>query len=372
MQVMRVLHIISNLMSGGAESMLTKLVEALPAPGHEHIVVSFIDGGLFAERLAHQGVEVIGLGQRRSIGAALKLGRLRSVVRDRSPSVIQGWMYHGNLAASVASAGRPVFWNVRQRLERLSDNKLSTRAVIFGSLLYRRSVTAVIYNSAKAAEDHEARGYPREKRVLIPNGFDTSTFAPDPSAREWLRAELGVGPGTRLIGRVARHDAIKDTPTLLDACAAMQTRAAHLVLVGRGMEPGNADLMCLVAKRALQDHVHLLGERADVARLNAGFDVAVLSSSHGEGFPNVICEAMAVATPVVATDAGECRSIIGDDTRVVPTRDHRKLAAALDRVLFLSPDARNRLGLRDRDHVSTTYSLVKIAARYADVWGSAV
>lgn len=368
---MRVLHVISSLVSGGAQSMLAKLVEALPAPDHEHVVVSLVSGGLFADRLVRQKVRVIGLGQRRSLGAAWKLRELKSIVRETSPTVIQGWMYHGNLAASAAASGRPVVWNIRQRLERLSNNRMLTRAVIVGSLLHRRSVSAAIYNSVKAAEEHEAWGYPRDKRLLIPNGFDTSAFVPDPTASAWLRTELGLAADTPIVGRVARDNIMKDTPTLLDAFAAMETKATHLALVGRGMDDRNAEVSRLILQRALQWRVHLMGERDDIARLNAGFDVAVLSSSHGEGFPNVVCEAMAAGTPVVTTDTGECRDIIGDDARVVRSRDGPALAAALDRVLAMPQPARAQLGLQDRQRVTNAYSLPSIAARYADAWSRA-
>lgn len=364
---MRVLHIIAHLGSGGAESMLTKVIEALPQ--HEHVVVSFIDHGFFGSRIELAGGRVIGLGQKRSMAAALQWRRLRRLVDDVSPDLVQGWMYHGNLAASVAARGRrPVVWNVRQRLERLANNRPTTQAVILAALAYRSSVAAVIYNSTKASAEHEAWFYPREKRVVIPNGFDLDRFLPDPTAKAELRREIGASPQTRLIGRVARDDAIKDTPGLIAAFSVLQTAGVELVLIGRGMSADNASLVSLLAAHGVAKRVHLLGERVDVARYMAGFDIAVLNSSHGEGFPNVVCEAMATGTPVVATDNGECREIIGDEARIVPAGQPRMLASCLDRVLAMDEDARLMVGRRDRERVRHHYALPVIAGSYEGLW----
>ncbi len=185
---------------------------------------------------------------------------MRRIVREVDPDVLQGWMYHGNLAASRRSGGRPVLWNVRQRLERLSDNGLATRAVILGSLAWRGSVRRVIYNSARAAAEHEAWGYPADRRALIPNGFDLSRFAPDAAAPGWLRGELGLPSGAPLIARVARDDAIKDNATLA-AAFAQAGAGLHLALVGRGMDSANARLRALFEARGVAGRVHFMGER---------------------------------------------------------------------------------------------------------------
>lgn len=350
--------------------MLAKVIEALPGPDFEHVVVTFIEGGLFAERLAGRGVRIIGLGQATGhpARALLMLPGLRRIVEEINPDVVQGWMYHGNLAASATSGGRPVVWNVRQRLERLVDNAPATRLAILGSLLWRRNVRAVIYNSERAAAEHERRWYPAAKRVLIPNGFDLASFWPDPSAGSALRREFGLPEDALLVGRVARDDAIKDTPTLIKAFTNLTAKGAYLVLVGRGMTAENTALDELLRAANIKERVLLIGERPDIPRLNAAFDIAVLSSSHGEGFPNVVCEAMSAGTPVVATDVGECSDIIDDVARIVPVRDPVALSVAMARILALPPSERALLGLRDRCRVSEFYDIAAIAQSYAGLW----
>jgi glycosyltransferase involved in cell wall biosynthesis len=319
---MRLLHVITGLGSGGAENMLVKLIAALPAPRFEHIVVPLVSGGTMRGAAEAAGARIIDFRMSRSLQGALALRRLRRIVDDVAPDVVQGWMYHGNFAAAIAAGGRPVVWNVRQTLDRLGDNKLLTAAIILACMPLAGRVGRVIYNSSQAALQHERYGYPAGKRLLIPNGFDLAQFRPSAQARVSLRAALGLPAEALVVGRVARDAAMKDHATLFDAFSRILAALpeVHLVCVGHGMTADAPSLRALVDAHGAGGRVHLLGERPDIADLTAGFDIALSSSAHSEGFSNAIAEAMACGVPVVATDVGEARDIIGDTSRVVAPR----------------------------------------------------
>jgi glycosyltransferase involved in cell wall biosynthesis len=294
------------------------------------------------------------------------------LVRDAAPDLIQGWMYHGNLAASAAAAwnGRPipVLWNIRQTLPTLrNETPLTALAILAGAPL-STTAQAIVYNSQRAADDHERLHYAKARRVIIANGFDLSLLYADASAHGRLSRALGLPADAPIVGRVGNFHLHKDFPTLIAAFAriAAAEPRAHLVLVGRGVDASNEELAALL--RALPPRrVHLLGERRDVAAIMPGFDVLV-SSSSAEAFPNVIGEAMACGVPTVTTDAGDCREILGDPARVVPLHDVLALAAKVLDVLALDADARAALGQRDRTRVSERYSLAAVAAEYVALW----
>jgi len=299
--------------------------------------------------------------------------RLWRILRASRADVLQTWLYHSDLAGLVIGrlAGiRRIVWNIRcseldARYERGRDG-LVLRLLV----LLSRYPAVVIANSFAGREVHARHGYRPRRWEILPNGFDTERFAPDPDAHGRLCTELGLAPEHKLIGLVARDDPLKDHPTFLRA-AAICARArpdTHFVLVGPGIDADNAALSTLIEAGGLHGRVHLLGERTDVPELTAALDIATCSSS-GEGFPNVVGEAMACGVPVVATDVGDCARLLGDAGLIVPPGDPDAFAAALDRLLAMDAVERREMGARGRHCIARDYSIDRIAARYAEFYG---
>jgi len=371
---MKVLHIISNLMSGGAETMLSKVAQASASMSVDHVVISMLSGGRIADELTQAGIPVRSLGSARSLGAITHINALRRMVRDIQPDLIQAWMYHGNIAATGAAIlngtpSCPVIWNVRQTVRRLRDETVLTACTILAGGLISRMPTAIVYNSKDAATAHERLGFSRERRIIIANGFDTAIFRPNPNSRNALLSELQLAGDAELIGRIANFHPRKDFASLIAAFATIsrENHRAHLILAGRDVSPQNQNLTRLIETLPSPGNVHLLGERRDVAQLMPAFDL-LLSSSLIEGFPNVIGEAMACGVVTVATDAGDCRDILGDRDRIVPLGDSSSLAQKALAILSLDREQRARIGARDRARVISEYSIEKIAAEYVRLW----
>lgn len=139
-------------------------------------------------------------------------------------------------------------------------------------------------------------------------------------------------------------------------------------MIGDGMSPTNAQLVGQLHHHGLtQCEVLLLGPRDDIQRLNSAVDV-VVSSSYSEGLPIVLGEAMALATPVVTTDAGDSRLLVDDPDRVVPIRDPAALGAALLRVLRMDAAERRVLGDRDRTRIRERFSFDTMRSMYEDLY----
>ena len=155
--------------------------------------------------------------------------------------------------------------------------------------------TAVVSNSEAGLAWHRRLGYRPRRALVIPNGYDTSRFRPDPEAGAALRRRLGWPADAVIVGMVARVDPAKDHAGFLEAIG-RGPPALHAVLIGQGTES-------LAIPPPLAGRVAALGVRADVAALTAGFDIACLAS-FTEGFPNVVAEAMACGVPCVITDSG--------------------------------------------------------------------
>ena len=369
----RILHIITGLDTGGAERALYNLLAGGLADRLDCAVVSLSDEGTMGAPLRALGVPVHVLGMRRGMPGPDAVLRLQRLLRGFRPDAIQGWMYHGNLAATLAariSPGRPALaWNVRHSLYDLDNEKRLTRQVIRANRIFSNRPEASIYNSQLSREQHEGFGFASARGIVIPNGFDLTLLRPEPEIGAAVRREFGFDPQALVVGHVARFHPMKDHAGFLRAAVevARHSPAARFLLVGREVTPENPALAGIVPPHLLSRFV-FTGERRDVARLMQAMDVVCLSSAWGEAFPNVLGEAMACAMPCVATDVGDSAFILGETGRVVPPLDNAALVRALIGTLEQSPEQRRALGREARQRIKALFSLDTIVSRYAQLY----
>lgn len=349
----RVLHIINGLGSGGAEAMLTRLL--LLPENRDQQVVSLLPGGANAERLRAAGVAVTELDLRQPVALVWRLIRL---IRDVRPDVVQSWMYYADLAAlfGLLLSGRRgqtrLIWGIRCSDMRLDLYRLHLRLATRLGAFLSGLPDIVSVNSAAGRQVHERMGYRPKRWALVHNGIETDRFAPDPARRAAMRESLGVATATPLIACIARNDAMKDYPGFL----AMLDRLPGVMAYAAG-----------TGTQLLPDHPRLLrlGRRLDVPDLLCAADLLVSASAFGEGFSNAIGEAMASALPVVATDVGDARHIIGDTGLVVPPGNPDALAEAVKLLLAEPEAARLARGASARARISALFSLERAAAAFA-------
>jgi glycosyltransferase involved in cell wall biosynthesis len=299
------------------------------------------------------------------------LRRLGLAIRDARPDVVQTWLVHANVLGGLAArryTEAPIVWGVHNLA--LDAEGFGRRAAIVGAFERRlagRIPRRIIACSEGAAVAMHDRGYPEALIDTIPNGFDVDVFRPDAGDRAAVREELGIEPLDLAVGHVARFHPKKDQRTLLLAARELlESRPdAIFVLCGAGLESENPALAELT--RPLGDRVRLLGERRDVERLYRAFDVFALSSA-GEALPLVLGEAMASGVPVVSTDVGDARFIVGETGRVVAPRSPAAFAGALGELLALSPEQRAELGASARQRIVERYTLADMVGAYRAVW----
>ncbi|HYZ47277.1 MAG TPA: glycosyltransferase [Sphingomonas sp.] len=365
------LHVITGLNVGGAETMLAKLIEQGVGP-LEQRVLTLLPPGAIGRRVRRAGADIVSLDLARGFPSPLIAARLMRLVRSADPDLIQGWMYHGNLAASFARLvrpGVPAVWNVRHSLASIDHEKPATRVLLRLSAAISRGADAIIYNSHAAARQHEAIGYSSARTTVIPNGFDCDRFRPRGDAKRLLGDRLGIDPSGLLVGMVARHHPMKDHPSLVRAIARCREAGLdlHLLLVGDGFESARPELVNAIAALP-PDRVTQLPARDDVADWLPGLDILALSSAWGEGFPNILGEAMACGVPCVATDVGDSKRILGDAGLSTPASDSEALAAAITILARLSPDERRQMGMRGRARICASYTLKDVASQYAALY----
>ena len=367
-------HVITSLELGGAQRMLVKLLERVEGRTARARVVSLVDGGPLADELLARGIEVQGLGMRAGVPDPRALLRLRRVVARARPAVVQTWLYHADLAAALALTGlspRPALvWSLRCLHHASRARGLAARAAPAFCARLSGVPDVVLANSEAARRSHADAGWHPRRFEVIPNGFDTERFRPDPGAGAALRAELGIGPDTVLVGLVGRLDPVKGHAAAVAAAARLAARfpALRLVLVGPGLEEGSAGLASLRRAHGAPENVLALGARDDVPRVMAGLDVLLVASAFSESFPNVVGEALAAGTPCVATDVGATAEVVGDAGWIVGGTDAAALAEGLARALEAGAEERAARGARGRARVLEHFELGAVARRYEALW----
>lgn len=349
----KILHVISGLGLGGAETMLVQLATRLQQRGHPQHVVSLNGRGALGDALESRGLQVTDLAIKSRLGGIAGLMQLRRIINTIAPDVVQGWMYHGNLTATLAHlaaskvSARRLYWNLR------ASNMDSDRYgnIIRWNARLSRLADCIVVNSQAGASFHVEQGFSAQNFEVIVNGIDTDKFRTDPAARAALRTEYGIHSDEALAIHVARVDPMKDHETFL---VAMRLRPdIRAVLVGAGTE-----------ELSLPDNVSALGMHTDVERFYPAADIVVSSSAYGEGFSNTIAEGMSAGLVPIATDVGDARIIVGETGKVVPPGDAAALAAALGEIAALAPECRRQLGLDARTRIVDKFAIETAVTNY--------
>jgi len=370
----RVLHIISGLDVGGAETFLLRLIPSLQRVGLRSSVIYLSGEGRLAADYHKAGIDVYSCRLDRGVKSVVGFYKLVMTVKAQNPDLIQTWMYHADLFGCVVGwlLKKPVLWGVRQsNLSRKVNKRRTLFVVRLCSFLSRYRPVKIIYNANSARLSHEKVGYDSSKSEVIHNGIDCERFVAATGARKSIREELNIRPDALVIGHIARNDLQKDHASFLEAMKMVKDRfpEVHVLLAGAGVTWSNQGLFSGFDQAKDGTWLHPLGHRVDIPDLLASLDVFCLSS-RGESFPNAVLEAMASGLPCVATNVGDASTLVGEFGIVVKPETPSELATGCSRLLSQPPDVRRRLGKSARQRVLDYFSIETSAARFAELYGS--
>ena len=370
---MKIIHIITGLSIGGAEQALYNLLKGGLAERFDNCVISLRDKGPMGLKISLLGVPVIALNMHAKKLPLTGLVKLIRIIREFSPDLIQGWMYHGNLIGSfsrVVAPGKPVLvWNVRHSLSDLSQEKITTQQVIRINRWFSFGADVILYNSHRSREQHEIFGFSKVGAKVIPNGIDTHIFSFSSKDRKYIRSKLGIPENACVVGHMARLHPMKDHATFMQAAKSLSYRYQNLyfLLSGRDVSFDNIMLSQELSSQ-VRHRFYFLGERNDVHKLMSAIDIFCLSSAWGEGFPNVLGEAMATSIPCVATDIGDSSLVVNKTGIIVPPCDVNALEEGIESLLTMSSEDRISLGRSALERIEINYKLSKIVEKYASLY----
>lgn len=359
---LRILMLIRSLERGGAERQLSVLARGLQTRGHQVNVAVFYPGGALTDELLAAGVEVHSLDKRGRWDLPGFLLRLHRCLRRTRPQLLHGYLTVPNLLCVLLGAWRPglaVVWGIRASDMRARHYDWLAGLGCWLECRLARLADLCISNSEAGRRHAIAGGFPESRLRVVANGIDTQRFRPDPAAGAGQRQCWGVATSAILIGLVGRLDPMKDHPTFLRMAAALLVRHPDLrfVCVGDGPAAYRQRLHAEATRLGLGEALIWAGECTAMPAVYNALNLLVSSSAFGEGFANVVGEAMACEVPCVVTAVGDGAIIVGDTGSVVPSANSRALTGACEALLALSAAQRRQQGRRARQRVSRLYSV---------------
>ena len=297
----------------------------------------------------------------------MAVSRLRRLLKRERTEVL--YCFGGSAAMLVSwlaartLPGTKLVWGIRGSgaLLRLVSDNIKYKAVFQIPKYVSSSVPLVVSNSEAGLYVRQNMGYKFVKHLVIHNGIDTERFKPDTKARNELRRAWGVSEKEVLVGIVSRIIEAKGFRLFLEAASAITKERKNLwfVCVGEGDEDYKKRMVLLSKDLGIYDRVIWAGFREDMNAVFNALDV-LCSASYGEGFPNVVGEAMACGVPCVVTDVGASAEIVGKLGVVVQPGDAKMLAGGLENILNMLPDF-DSTDLRRR--IAENFSVEKMVER---------
>jgi glycosyltransferase involved in cell wall biosynthesis len=347
----RVLCLIDSLALGGAERSLVETAPRLVSLGVPLEVAVLADTPGFGPELVGAGVvlHVVGGASRVS-----RLRRLAGLLASRRPDLLHTTLYESDVLGRLAAfplrvpvvttlANTP--YGPEHALE-AGIGKARLRAAQVVDAITARSVRRFHAVSRATADAYVQRLRLDPAKVeVIPRGRDQRRLGRrSPQRRAEVRRSLGVGPDVPLVVAVGRQEPQKGFDVLIRAMPAVLDSLPDAVLLVAGRE-GRATtrLRDVIDQTGVAGSVRMLGERTDAPDIIASADVFVLPS-HREGLPGVVLEAMALETPVVASDLPTVREAVpGEEyALLVPPGDPDSLARGITETLTAVTPARRR------------------------------
>ncbi len=366
----KIVHIITGLNTGGAEMMLFKVLSANTEEYYSSVVISLTDIGAVGQKIVNLGVPVCSLDMKRRSPSLYSLYLLIKILRKECPDLIQTWMFHADLIGLLAAkltGCRKIIWGIR-----CSDLKHSfaTSFIVKLCALLSGFPDKVIFNSMAGRKYHlEYWGYKPRSHVVIQNGFDLELFKKNPESKFRLCRNFNLDDKAFIVGGAGRFDISKDYQTFLSVVKEVhqQEPKIRFIICGKGVSVKNSYFRELIDLYALQDVIFLLDENKNMPEYMSSLDLFLLTSI-SEGFPNVIGEAMACATPCVVTNSGDSAFLVGETGFVYPVKDFKGLADGIIKFYRMSQKKRDEYGMRSRQRIVDNFSMDTVNRQYQELY----
>ena len=359
---MKILHIITGLHKSGAEQNLYYV--ATEDKDYIHVVVSLLPKSYHGFKLEQKNIKTFYIDLKNSKNFFSELIKLYLIIKNEKPKIIQTWMYHADIIGgtlAIIAGNKNIVWNIRSSFLNFDKLKIKTRIIYYIHLILSNFIPkAIITNSESAINFHKFL-FNKNKFILVDNGFkvpkkDTLNFLPE---------------NNFIIGHFARFDPQKNHSMIIEMAKSLKALNVNykLFLFGRNVNYSNSFFKKKIYEKNLQENIELFDEVVDVNTYYKKCDCVVSTSIYGEGFPNVLAEAMNNGVICLSTNIGESLKIVKEKNRIFENlSDLVNKIIELKKVKDENPSEWLILKSQCKTHIRKNFSIKKMITNYHLVW----
>jgi len=358
--MIRVAYLIRSLNVGGAERQLVTLVKGLDKNQFQPVVICYYGGGELEKELLQAGIPVISTQKRGRWDLVSFFGKLARILRDFHPQILHSYLATSNIMAGLSRIFFPslkVIYGVRYGFVDFTkydwSAKMSFQAEVKMSFLSNR----VIVNSFAGKEIAVSKGIPGNKLLVIPNGIDIERYRPAPETGQQFRSLWKIPTNRIVFGLAGRLDPMKNHSLFVQSAALCRRAGLEAVYlcIGDGPADYRQQVINETREAGIADAFIWAGNQTDIQPAYNAMDICCLTST-GEGFPNVIGEAMACEIPCIVTRVGDAPDIVAGTGLVVDRMDPEHFSAAMREMAGLDAVRRREMGNMARRRIEEEFS----------------
>jgi glycosyltransferase involved in cell wall biosynthesis len=366
-----ILHLITRLPIGGAERLLLGILRNLDTSEFKSAVCCIQDRGELADEVEAMGISVIALNlmKRGSYDWAV-VPRLREIIRGLHIDLVHTHLYHANMYGRLAAQkeGVAAIASVHNTYDRRKWHRH-----LINRWLARKTFVITAGSEYVERDLLTVDKLPRSKVLRLPNSIDLSRVE-TPKSKVDARMRFGFSESDFIIGTVGRLEEQKGHIFLLRAFQNLRGRTdgrrLKLLIVGDGRL--RSYLQEVSKQLGISEAVCFSGSIGDLGEIYQALDLFAMPSLW-EGLSLAMLEAMAAGLPVVATEVGGARDVLGESQYglLVPPSDPAALEISIGKVID-APDYAFRMANAGRERVRLNYDVAALASQIEGLYRAAV